>query len=75
MKLKGKIVAGKFGGGSKSEHEAIYIHTEKGEYVLRLVGDNPFENSELRSLIGKDVVATGTLKSYLFLAKEIKEVK
>lgn len=74
MKVKGTIIAGRFGDGTKSEHDAIYLQTEKARYVLRLAGSNPFENTELQSMIGKQVIASGTLKSYLFLAKEVKEV-
>lgn len=74
MELKGKVVMKKFGKGSKSEHEAVYLETKKGDFVLRKVGTNAFENTELRKMLGKEVVATGVLKDYLFLAKAIKEL-
>lgn len=73
MKLKGKVICKTFGKGSKSEHEAIYLETEQGEYVLRKAGSNPFENKELNEFVGKQVVATGAVKAYLFVVEEIKE--
>ena len=74
MELKGKVVMKNFGKGSKSEHDAVYLETKKGDFVLRQVGTNAFENKELKKMLGKEVVATGVLKDYLFLAKKIKEV-
>ncbi len=74
MELKGKVVMKKFGKGSKSEHDAVYLETKKGDFVLRQVGTNAFENTELKKMLGKEVIATGVLKDYLFLAKKIKEV-
>jgi hypothetical protein len=74
MELKGKVVMKKFGKSSKSEHDAVYLETKKGNFVLRQVGSNAFENKELKKLLGKEVTATGTVKDYLFLAKTIKEI-
>lgn len=74
MKLKGKVICKTFGKGSKSEHEAIYIETEQGEYVLRKAGSNSFENNELIEFVGKEVIATGVVKAYLFVVTEIREV-
>lgn len=73
MKLKGKVVCKTFGKGSKSEHEAVYLETEQGEYVLRKAGSNPFENKELNKFVGKQVIATGVVKAYLFVVEEIRE--
>ena len=74
MKLRGKVIEKPFGRGSKSEHEAVYLQTDKGEFLLRKEGSNPFENQELREFVGKEVVATGTLREYLFLVKTIELV-
>ncbi|HNF47962.1 MAG TPA: hypothetical protein PKO18_04620 [Chitinophagales bacterium] len=74
--IKGKVEVKKFGSGTKSEHNAIYIRDNltNEEYVLRLKGTNPFENNELKSFIGKEVKAKGILDDYLFLADKIAEV-
>lgn len=74
--IKGKVVVKKFGSGTKSEHDAVYIidNLTNEEYVLRLKGTNPFENNEIKSFIGKEVKAKGILDDYLFLADKIAEV-
>ena len=73
MVISGKVVQKKFAKGSKSESKAIYIQTKDAEYLLRKVGDNPFENKGLLPFIGKNVKAEGSLSDYLFLAKEVWE--
>lgn len=74
IKLTGKVVKKKFGAGSKSEHEAIYLETAEGTYQLRRLGGNPFADPELKKLIGKKVVAMGVLTQSLFLASSVKRV-
>jgi hypothetical protein len=71
--LKGTVVQKKFGAGSKSEHDAIYLETDEGDYQLRLVGGNPFSDPELKKLIGKKITATGILNESLFLASSVKK--
>ncbi|MEP6738019.1 MAG: hypothetical protein ABJA70_21015 [Chryseolinea sp.] len=72
VKLSGIVVQKAFGKGSKNEHQAIYIETDKGDFVLRKVGDNPFENKAIVNLVGQRVEVKGTIKDYLFLADEIR---
>jgi hypothetical protein len=56
-----------FGTGTKSEHEAIYLSTAQGDYLLRRPLANPFElDPELNSLVGKQVRVSGTLSGYTF---------
>jgi hypothetical protein len=71
--LSGKVVVKKFGEGSKSEHDAVYIETDEGSYVLKRMGGNPFNDPVLNDLIGKNITATGILDQYQFLAKELRE--
>jgi hypothetical protein len=71
--LSGKVVLKKFGEGSKSEHDAVCLQTNKGDFVLRRVGGNPFHDEVLHSLVGKQVVASGLVENYTFFAKEINE--
>ena len=75
MELTGKVTMKKFGVGSKSEHEAVHIETEQGDFVLRQLGANPFNDPELKKLLGKQVKVEGTLQDYLFLAKKIVPLK
>lgn len=71
--LTGKVILKTFAKGSKSEHEAIYLETASGSYVLRRQGGNPFNDPFLFKLEGKKITARGVLKKYVFLAREIKE--
>jgi len=66
MTLSGRVIRKTFGKGSKSEHEAIYLETDRGEYVLRRRGANPFSDPVLQDLVGKTISATGTIKEYVF---------
>jgi len=74
MELKGKLVMKKFGAGSKSEYDAVYIETGQGDFVLRQMGANAFDDPELKKLVGKKVKVEGVLQDYLFLAKDVKEI-
>lgn len=71
--LTGKVILKTFGEGSKSEHEAVYLETANGSYVLRRHGGNPFNDPFLFKLEGKKITARGVLNKYVLLAKEIKE--
>ena len=67
MKIVGKVTLKPFGTGSKSEHDAVYIETQKNSYKLRIKGGNPFNDPELSDLVGKTIKATGKLVDYLFI--------
>lgn len=71
--LTGLVVKKKFGAGSKSEHDAICLQTKKGDYVLRRVGANPFQDDVLDKWIGKEVIASGMISDYTFFAKKLTE--
>src|SRR5688500_3608852 len=73
--LSGKVVSKKFGEGSKSEHEALYLETDQGSYVLRQPGANPFQENPFTGLEGKEVTATGTIDNYIFFATKVDEKK
>jgi hypothetical protein len=74
MKLSGLVTRKTFGKGSKSEHEAIYLQTDRGEYVLRRRGANPFSDPVLEDLVGKTISASGTIKEYVFFVDEWKVI-
>ena len=63
----GSVVKRPFGVGSKSEHDAIYLVTKDGDYVLRRQGGNAFFDPELEKLVGKTIQCTGTLTGYTLL--------
>lgn len=72
--LKGKVVRRKFGKGSKSEHDAVYLESDKGSYQLRRAGGNPFSDPGLDKWVGKKVIAKGTIDQYLFIANSLEEI-
>lgn len=47
--------------GTKSEHEALMLVTDKGEYKLRREGGNPFQDKTLEKLEGQRIHCTGEL--------------
>ena len=71
--ISGVVVQKVFARGTKSEHDALYIHCGDHEYVLRRLNANPFQDDLLLSFKGKTVVAKGVLTNNTFLAKEIEE--
>jgi len=73
MELQGKVVLKKFAEGSKSEHDAVFLETGDQSYQLRRLGGNPFDDPELRSMVGKTVKAKGLLNDQLFIAHELNE--
>jgi hypothetical protein len=72
MELTGKVIQKKFAPGSKSEHDAIYIETDQGDFQLRRLGGNPFSDPDLIKLVGKKITATGVLNGKLFIANALK---
>lgn len=74
MQVTGKVVIKKFAKGSKSEHDAVYIETAQGDFVLRQTGANPFNDPGLKKWVGKTVMAEGVLKDYLFLANTVTTI-
>jgi hypothetical protein len=73
--LTGLVVQKKIGAGSKSEHNAICLQTEKGDYILRRVGGNPFQDDALQQWVGKTITASGKISDYTFFAKKLTEIK
>jgi hypothetical protein len=73
MVITGKVIPTPYARGSKSEHIAVLIITDQGEYILRKTGDNPFENKALQPFLGKFIHAEGILIDTVFLAEKIWE--
>jgi hypothetical protein len=67
MKLKGTVILKTANPGSKSEHEAVYFKTEKGEFLLQELGANFFRNEKLLALVGKELILSGTVDGNKFL--------
>ena len=74
VELTGKVIQKKFAVGSKSEHDAIYLETDQGDFRLRRLGGNPFSDPVLNELVGKKITATGILNEKLFIASTVKGI-
>jgi hypothetical protein len=74
MKFEGQVVKRPFAVGSKSEHEAVVLVTEQGDYVLRRPGGNAFRDPELDRLIGKTIAGEGTVHGYLLILSDWHEL-
>ena len=68
VELTGTVIEKPFGTGTKSEHTAVFLQTDDGDYQLRRLGGNPFSDPELKKLVGEKVIATGRLAQSLFVA-------
>ena len=62
--VSGQVVKAPFGTGSKSEHDAVYLNTDKGRFVLRRPGANAFSDPELENLVGKKIQGRGQTVGY-----------
>ena len=59
MELTGSVVRKTFAAGSKSEHSAVFLITDGGDYKLERAEGNPFHDPELEKLVGKRIAVTG----------------
>jgi hypothetical protein len=64
--LIGEVILMKFGKGSKSEYDAVYLDTGKKKYRLKRKGGNPFYDASLHKLIGKTIKVQGNVTPYFF---------
>ena len=71
--ISGQVVKGPFATGSKSEHEAIFLNSERGRFVLRRQGGNPFRDPELEKLVGKTIRGRGVIVGAMFLMSDWSE--
>lgn len=75
-KLKGKVILEKFGKDSKSEHNAVFLDTGKKKYKLKKKGGNPFFDSSLQNLVGKQIKVEGNITPHFFeITNEPEELK
>jgi hypothetical protein len=69
--LTGTVARGRFGTGSKSERDAIWLETAKGRFVLRRKQGPTFDDRALKKYVGKRVKCNGFLVGYMLLAERI----
>jgi hypothetical protein len=71
----GRVVKQKFAKGSKSQHQAVILKTDDGDFKLRLVDGNPFDDPRLNDLIGKTIRCTGQIDEYNLTISQWQEVE
>ena len=59
MKYRGLVIKELVAVGSKSEHEAVMLEMNGDRLELRRMGANPFHDTMLDQLVGKDVEIEG----------------
>ena len=69
--LEGSVARGRFGTGSKSEREAMWIDTAEGRFVLRRKGGPAYDDRSLERYEGKRVRCSGFIVDYSLLAERI----
>lgn len=75
MKKKGTVVRKRVAVGSKSEHDAVVMVTSRGDWILRRPGGNPYNDSELNSLVGQQIECEGTPHQQYFIMSKWKEIQ
>jgi hypothetical protein len=71
----GKVVRKAFAVGSKSEHEAVHLRTDQGDFVLRIRDGNAFRDPRLEKLVGKTIRCWGEIQDYNLVVSSWREVK
>jgi hypothetical protein len=66
----GRVTRRMFGIGTKSEHDAVYLDTDRGSFLLRRAGGNPFRDREIESLVGKRIRCRGEVSGYFIIMTE-----
>ena len=67
MIIQGRVIKRRIAAGTKSEHDAVMLSTESGDYVLRRQGGNAFRDPELERLVGENVTCDGVIHGYTLL--------
>jgi hypothetical protein len=67
MRVRGTVERKRVARGSKSEHEAIVLRTARRTYRLRRRGGHPFYDPTLEPLVGKTLLAEGTVAGPTFI--------
>ena len=67
MIIEGRVIKRRIAVGTKSEHDAVMLSTESGDYVLRRQGGNAFRDPELDRLVGETVSCDGVIHGHTLL--------
>jgi hypothetical protein len=73
--LRGHVMKGVYGKGSKSEREAVFIETADTQYILRGKTGPAFDDTKLTQYIGHEVKCDGFVVGTTLLAERIEVVR
>lgn len=65
--VQGTVTRRPYATGSKSEHEAVMLVTDEGEFRLQRRGGNPFHDPSLDRLVGRRIKAEGVVAGPAFI--------
>ena len=72
--LVGRVIEKHVGGRSKSRHLAVVLSSDRGDFILRIPGGNPYDEPALRALVGKRIEATGDKDGHVLFLRQWKEL-
>jgi hypothetical protein len=75
MKWTGVVTKKRRNIGSKSERDAVTLETDKGEFVLRVLGGNAYGDPRLEALVGKRIRCEGNRAGKTILLNEWTEIE
>lgn len=75
--LKGRVLSGDYGEGTKSARPGVFLETMDGkeQFLLRRKGGPAFGDTEVSRLVGKVVVCSGYFVGETLLAENILVVE
>jgi hypothetical protein len=74
MVLEGDVVRRRINVGSKSEHDAVVLTAQTGEFKLRVQGGHPFSDPEVQALVGKRIRAKGFVSAGQFIMERYEVI-
>jgi hypothetical protein len=74
MQYRGTVTSEPFAVGSKSEHQAVKLVTDRGTYVLRRQGGNAFRDPTLEKLVGKTIECEGRVSGTTLIITDWREL-
>ena len=69
--LRGQVIRGNYGKGSKSERDAVFVDTGSKRYILRRKKGPAYGDKELEKYVGRKVVCDGLLMGTTLIAERI----
>jgi hypothetical protein len=74
VERRGTVTEALVSPGSKSERHAVVLDSEGERYVLRRVGGDPFSDSVIEGLVGKQLRAVGVVHGANFFMTHWSEI-